>query len=106
MVRVGHVLVAFKRPQAHVGRNQVAARLPVVLQIEVRPVRAAVLIAAADAGGRRRQVTQEEVRKGVSGERAGMGIRPANAVSERCSRIELETEEVGANLKRCARGQS
>ena len=90
------VLVA----QAEVER-QVVARLPVVLRVEVQPVGAAVLVAAADARGRRRRVPEQEVGERVAAELPGVGEGAAGVVG--LLGMELQVEEVGAELQRGAR---
>ena len=95
IVHVVHVLVVLVA-QAEVER-EVAARLPVVLGVEVEPVGPAVLVAAADAGGGRRRVPEQEVGEGIAGELPRVGEGAARVVG--LLGLELQVEVVGAELQ-------
>ena len=90
-----HVLVVFVA-QAEVDR-QVAAHPPVVLRVQVQPVGAAVLVAAADAGDRRRRIAEQEVGERVAGELSGVGECAARVVG--LLGPELQMKEVAAELE-------
>ena len=92
---VVHVLVVLVA-QAEVER-QVVARLPVVLRVEVQPVGAAVLVAAADARDRRRRIAEQEVGERVAGELPGVGEGAARVVG--LLGPELQVEVVAAELQ-------
>ncbi len=77
--------------------GQVVARLPVVLRVEVDPVGAAVLVAAADARGGRRRVPEQKVRERIPAELPGVGEGAPRGVG--LFGIELQVEEVGAELQ-------
>ena len=72
------------------------AGLPVVLGVEVQPVRPAVLVAPADAGYRRRRIPEQEVGERVAGELPGVGEGAARVV--RLLRPQLQVVVVGAEL--------
>jgi hypothetical protein len=78
VVHVVHVLVVLV-PQARVQR-QVIADVPVVLSIEVQPVRTTVFVSAADAGRRRRGIAKEEIGKRVARELSSVGKRTSRVV--------------------------
>ena len=66
VVRVVHVLVVLVA-QSEIER-EVASGPPVVLGVEVKPIAAAVLVAAADARGSRGRVSEQEVGERVAAE--------------------------------------
>ena len=72
-------------------------RPPVVLRVEVQPVRAAVLVAAPGAGHRRRRIAEQEVGEGVAGELAGVGEGAAGVVG--LFGAQAQVEVVGAELE-------
>ena len=74
----------------------VVAHTPVVLRVQVQPVRAAVLVAAADAGHRRRRVPEEKIGQCVARELPRVGKGAAGVVG--LFRAELEVKEVRAEL--------
>ena len=94
IVLVAHVLVVLvSQPDID---GEVAANPPVVLGEQMEPVRAAVLIAASDAGDGGRRIAEQEIGERVAAELTGVGERAARVV--RLLGPELQVKVVAAEL--------
>ena len=83
-------------PEADVDR-EVAPNPPVVLREQMQPVRPPVLVAPSAAGHGRCRVAEQEIRKGVSTELAGVGESTSRVI--RLLGPELQMKVVGANFE-------